>query len=133
MKFLLDENVPNKYKLELETNGFKDIKRINDFGKGLPDNQVYKISLEEERILITIDKDFYAYKKEENSGVISLSGKLETPIEKVVQVMKQIQNDQRFSFENYKNVFIRITNQNFVVIYKKKNKYKEIICNYKKR
>ena len=33
MKFLLDENIQNSYKKELKNNGYKDIKRINDFRK----------------------------------------------------------------------------------------------------
>ena len=49
MNFLIDENVPNSYKEFLENNGFEDIKRINDFGKGIPDTQVFKIAQEEKR------------------------------------------------------------------------------------
>jgi len=132
MKLLLDENVPNTYKKQLEQKGFTDIKRINDFGKGLPDNHVFQISLKEERVIVTIDKDFYEYKREENCGIISISGKLINSVEKMLQVLKQIEIDQRFTFNDFKNVFIRITNQNFKVIYKKKNKYKETLCTYKK-
>lgn len=132
MKFLLDENVPNRLKNKLKENGFTDIKRINDFGKGLLDDEVFKISLKEERVVITIDKDFYAYKRTENCGIISLSGKLDNPIKKMIEVMEHIKRDQRFLFNDYKNVFIRITNENFKVIYRKKYKYKETICNYKK-
>lgn len=40
MKFLLDENIPNSYKIELEQLGYKDIKRINDFKKGITDKEV---------------------------------------------------------------------------------------------
>lgn len=131
MKFLLDENVPNNLKMELIKNGFNDIKRINDFGKGLSDEEVFSISLKEGRVIITIDKDFFAYKKTENNGIISLSGKLNDPVSKMISVMEQLNIDQRFQTKNYKNVFIRITNLNFKVIYKKKNKYKENLYKYK--
>lgn len=131
MKFLLDENVPNNLKMELIKNGFNDIKRINDFGKGLSDEEVFSISLKEGRVIITIDKDFFAYKKTKNNGIISLSGKLNDPVSKMISVMEQLNIDQRFQTKNYKNVFIRITNLNFKVIYKKKNKYKENLYKYK--
>lgn len=133
MKFLLDENVPNRMKQELVDNKIDDIKRINDFGKGLPDERVFDISLNERRILITIDKDFYAYKEEINCGIISLSSKLNDPARKIIEVIEQIRQDQRFTFDNdYNNVFIRITNENFKVIYRKRNRYKKVTCNYKK-
>ena len=131
MKFLLDENVPNSFKNKLKENGFSNIKRINDFGKGLPDNKVFDISIQEERTIISIDKDFYAYKKVDNCGIISLSGRLREPISKLKQVVEQIQLDQRFPMEDYRNMFIRITNEDFKIVYKKKNKYKEITCKYK--
>lgn len=131
MKLLLDENVPNMYKNELIKQGYEDIIRINDFGKGLPDSEVFNISMREERTIFTIDKDFYAYKRQENCGIVSISGKLKNPVNKFKIIMKQLENDQRFSFDNLKNVFIRATNQDFTVTYKKKNKYKETKCKYK--
>ena len=45
MKFLLDENVPNMYKDKLLKNGLRDIRRINDFGKGISDIEVLKIAV----------------------------------------------------------------------------------------
>ena len=83
MKFLLDENVPNMYKKILETKGYNNIKRINDFGKGLTDEQVFKVAIQEHRIIITIDTDFHNYKKEKHFGIISISGKLLEPMETV--------------------------------------------------
>ena len=66
MKILLDENIPNKYKNYLKQNGYSDIKRINDFGKSLPDPTVFKIAFDEKRTIVTIDKDFFEYKKPKN-------------------------------------------------------------------
>ena len=63
MKILLDENVPNMYKEKLESYGYNDIKRINDFGKGLPDEKVFETAINEHRTIITIDTDFHKYKK----------------------------------------------------------------------
>lgn len=132
MKFLLDENVPNIYKNKLIKIGLKDIKRINDFGKGLPDIKVFEIAVQEERTIITIDTDFHDFKKKEHAGIISISGKLKEPIQTLIQVLKQIEKDERFNKQNLKNVFIRITNNNFIVGGKIKSKYKEVRCKYKK-
>lgn len=97
------------------------------FGKGLPDAQVFEEAFKEERAIITIDKDFYEYKKKENYGIISISGKLMHPIDLLMKVIIQLKKDQRVNLENsLQNMFIRITNQEFYLIYKKKNKYKEI-------
>lgn len=131
MKFLLDENISNSYKEELIKCGYSDIKRINDFGKGLPDNKVYNIAYNEKRILLTIDHDFYEYKKQENMGIISLSYKLKNPIEKLDEVFKRIEKNDNIP-NDYHNVFLRMTNEGFKILYKKKKKYKERFFKYKK-
>lgn len=132
MKILLDENVPNYFKDILINNGYSDIIRINDFGKGLKDNEVFNISIKEQRTIITIDTDFYAYKRSKNYGIICISGKLAYPEQTLLKVFSQISKDERFSFTSLEDVFIRITSQNFTVFYKKKGKYKEVSCKYKK-
>lgn len=131
MKFLLDENVPNIYKSELVKKGLKDIKRINDFGKGLPDIKVFEIAIEEERTIITIDTDFHEFKRENHFGIISLSGKLINPLEKMFKALKQVEKDERFKQQDLKNIFIRVTNNDFCVGRKVKSRYKEVKCKYK--
>lgn len=132
MRFLLDENVPNMYMKLLKNKGYKDIIRINDFGKGLPDTEVFKIAQKEKRIIITIDRDFDEYKKQESCGIISISGKLINPIEVMTIVLQQIEKDERLPSDLF-NSFVRITNQEFYIIYKKKNKYKTARCKFKKK
>lgn len=132
MKFLLDENVPNFYKEELEKNGYNDIKRINDFGKGLPDEKVFELAVQEKRTLITIDTDFHAYKKQNHYGIISISGKLINPIQVITSTLKQIERDITLSEYVFKDAFLRITGQYFEVGYHKKGKYKEVKRKYKK-
>ena len=58
MKILLDENVANKVKEGLMKLGIEDVKHINDIGKGIPDEEVLKLAINEERIIITGDDDF---------------------------------------------------------------------------
>ena len=131
MRFLLDENVPNMYMKLLKNKGYKDIIRINDFGKGLPDTEVFKIAQKEKRAIITIDRDFDEYKKQESCGIISISGKLINPIEVMTIVLHQIEKDERLPSDLF-NSFVRITNQEFYIIYKKKNKYNTAKCKFKK-
>lgn len=132
MKFLFDENVQNSFKKELEKFGYKDIKRINDFKKGITDKEVFEYAQKEERIIVTIDTDFYEWKKDKHFGIISLSGKLKTPIKTMVQAIKQIKKDDRFKdTEQLNDIFIRVTNMQFIVGRKIKSRHKEVKCKYK--
>lgn len=131
MKFLLDENVPNMCKKELEAYGYTDIKRINDFGKGLPDNKVFEIAVKEERTIITIDTDFHSFKELHHYGIISISGKILDKVGIIVKTLRQIERNQILSKYVYENTFIRITLRHFVVGYRKKEKYKEVSYKYK--
>ena len=47
IKLLLDENVALKIKQGLIQLEFKDVKHINDFGKGLKDSEVFEIAKNE--------------------------------------------------------------------------------------
>ena len=133
MKILLDENVPNGYKDELIKNGINDIRRINDFGKGLPDKEVFNIAVQEERTIITIDTDFHSFKKDNHYGIISLSGRLNDPIGKTIKALNQVGKDTRFNKDDLSSIFLRITNNNFVVGRKIKSRYKEVTCHYKNK
>lgn len=132
MKFLLDENVPNMYKKELEKYGYRDIKRINDFGKGLPDEEVFNVAVREKRTIITIDTDFHNFKKQSHCGIISISGKLVKPIDLIVSTLQQMKKDMTINKYIFDDTFIRITWQYFIVGYKKKGKYREIKRRHKK-
>ena len=134
MKFLLDENVPNSYKNKMKELGYENIKRINDFGKGMTDREVFELSVREERTIITIDTDFYGWKKNPHFGIVSLSGKLRNPIETMHQAFNQIKKDERFKVsDSFNDLFIRITNMDFVVGRKIKGRYKEVRCKYKRK
>ena len=79
MKFLLDENIPNKYKDILEK-----VYQIPKF---------FKLAYNQKRIIITIDKDFYQYKKVDNFGIISIGGNLLNPMNVLINTLKQIEKD----------------------------------------
>lgn len=134
MKFLLDENVPNSYKNKLKELGYENTKRINDFGKGMTDKEVFELSIREERMIITKDTDFYEWKKNTHFGIVSLSGKLINPIETMHQAFIQIKKDERFKmYGEFNDLFIRITNRDFAVGRKIKGRYKEVKCKYKNK
>lgn len=134
MKFLLDENIPNKYKDILIENGYSDVTRINDFGKGLPDTEVFNIAYKQKRVIVTIDKDFYEYKKVNNFGIISISSKLVNPMFWLVNTIEQIKKDERFE-NDFVDFFVKMTCDRFEVTCKnkrkKRNKYKTYNCKYK--
>lgn len=57
MKFLANENMPLEVIKQLKEKGY-DVMRVDDVQKGMNDNSVLKLSIQENRILITFDKDF---------------------------------------------------------------------------
>ena len=131
MKFLLDENVPNQYKEELEKLKYKDIRRINDFGKGLSDKEVFEFAQKEERIILTFDTDFHAYKNEDHYGIVSISRRVQNPIKRLLGVIKQISRDTTIENDELKNIFLRLTEEEFEIGIKKKWKYKTFHRSYK--
>ncbi len=72
MKFLLDESCDAAVAKVLEEDGH-DISKVSQVSKGVTDEEVIKLALEQNRILLTEDKDFgqlvYAAGKE-TCGVI---------------------------------------------------------------
>jgi predicted nuclease of predicted toxin-antitoxin system len=57
LRFLIDENMPRSVALFLKEKG-NDVKSIRDSSPGIKDSQIIQISNEEQRIIISRDKDF---------------------------------------------------------------------------
>jgi len=57
LKFLLDENVPYSLYRFLKEQKY-DVVRAQNIQRGLPDTELLKIAKNEDRILVTLDKDF---------------------------------------------------------------------------
>jgi len=73
MNILVDENIMKEVADLFRSLGF-DVKYINSIKKGIPDNEVMDIALQEKRILITSDKEFCKRFKDINHhGVIYLN------------------------------------------------------------
>ncbi len=60
MKFLIDAQLPPSLKNLFISNGYDCVHTIElEFGNGTTDEIINKISMEEQRIVITKDSDFY--------------------------------------------------------------------------
>jgi predicted nuclease of predicted toxin-antitoxin system len=57
MKFLANENIPFDSVVFLRRNGI-DIQSVKEINRGITDRQVMQISAEENRIILTFDKDY---------------------------------------------------------------------------
>ncbi len=56
-KFLLDENIPRSVYVSLKKSGY-DVISISEEYRGISDKEIIKISREDNRIIVTLDKDF---------------------------------------------------------------------------
>jgi predicted nuclease of predicted toxin-antitoxin system len=57
MKFLANENIPFASIIFLRRNGI-DIQSVKEINRGITDLQVMQISAEENRVILTFDKDY---------------------------------------------------------------------------
>lgn len=116
MKFLVDVGVSNKVEEYLESSGF-DTKCIREIDPRLKDIEIIKIASEENRIIVTMDKDFgeLVFKSSQaHAGVLLLRLENETSNSKV-KIVKSI-------LENYSNEL----NNNFCVFHKGKLRIRKI-------
>lgn len=134
IKILVDENVAIKVKNGLVDRGYTDTKHINDIQKGLPDDIVFKIATEEERVLISGDDDFKDETFKYNCGIIWITPKakiyVKDSIDKICWILDKI-NDYNI---NIHKAFISITRNSYVILYKKgmNNKLTEKEIKYNK-
>ena len=101
MKFLADENIPKDLVRALRGSGYniKDVKEEKLFG--IPDEKVLEIGKNEERIVLTLDKDFlYASQRSLHKGVIVLrfsNLRTENIIKKFLFLLQQKQTSKKFA------------------------------------
>lgn len=103
MKFLLDESCDAAIATALEIEGH-DVARVSQISQGITDDEVVKLALGQNRILLTEDKDFgqlvYASGKE-NCGVILFrfpANEREVIARKVVELAKIEKENLQRSF-----------------------------------
>ena len=101
MKFLADENIPNRTINPLKERGV-NILSILDFGMGLNDQDVLRLANEQDRVLVTFDKDFgdlVFTTMEKAKGVVLLRFAPKSP-EQVAEKLRALL-DSRVELENY--------------------------------
>ncbi len=94
LKFLVDVGVSQKVERWLDTNGY-DAKAVRAINPKLPDHTILQIAAHENRIVITMDKDFgeMIYRAgQTHAGVLLLRLDEATSDEKVRVVAEIIQN-----------------------------------------
>ena len=102
MKLLANENFPLKSVLYLKSKGF-DIKAIGIDNPSIKDDHVMNIAIQEERMILTFDRDYgelifkYNYKPEK--GVIYLRLE-EYEAEEPGKIVEQLISQQQFVFNN---------------------------------
>ena len=85
LKFLVDVGVSKKVELWLQKQGY-DIRTVRDMNPRMRDKEILKIAASENRMLITMDKDFgeLVYNSGlSHSGVLLLRLEQESSVEKV--------------------------------------------------
>jgi predicted nuclease of predicted toxin-antitoxin system len=100
VEFLADENIDQPIVETLRSKGF-DVSAVEEEIKGASDQKVLEKAVEEDRILITFDRDFSKPGKEHN-GVIRLTSVAEYSL--IVKVINQL--SQHFTSQDFQNTVI---------------------------
>ena len=116
-KLLLDENVAIKIKRELIQLGY-DVFHINDYKKGIPDDEVFQKALQEQRLLITGDDDFKSLKFKYKIAIIWITPKARFCEDIVEKINWIIENIEKYNIDINK-AFISISIDKFHIEYKK--------------
>jgi|SRR3989344_1653588 len=101
MKFIADENLGLKVPKYLQGLGF-DVVSVIEIAKSFPDVDILEISNKENRILITLDKDFgeLVFKEELiHSGVIFLRLRNESIANKKRVLLRELRSGKNFQGE----------------------------------
>jgi predicted nuclease of predicted toxin-antitoxin system len=96
MKFLANENIPRLSIILLRNNDF-DINAISEISPGISDQKVLSIGEDENRIIITFDRDYgeliFQKKLEFSAGLIYLRFIPQTPLEPGELLLKILRNN----------------------------------------
>lgn len=103
MKLLADENIDRPI-VEKLISGSLDIKSVDDLSKGISDEKVLQIAKNEERILITFDRDFSDVEAE-HPGIIRLTSPAEHNI--IVEMVRDLLNS--FTKQDFKNTVVEVS------------------------
>lgn len=105
MKILVDENIPNVSTAELRRLGH-DVKDIRGTAlQGLPDEELWNLALQEQRMFITTDKGFAAKRSEDHYGVLII--RLRQPSEQTIHV-RVISGVKHFTKNEWRGLLVVI-------------------------
>lgn len=99
-KFLADENIDQPIVEKLRSKGF-DVVAVEEEIKGASDSEVLNKAVDEDRILITFDRDFSNPEKE-HLGIIRITSVAEYDL--IVRVVDQL--SQHFTPEDFQNTVV---------------------------
>lgn len=71
MKFLADENIDSPIVEKLRSRGF-DVLSVDEYRKGISDDEVLRKAKDEDRVILTFDSDFSSV-EQINAGAIRLT------------------------------------------------------------
>ena len=101
MKFLANENVPILSVNYLKSKGF-DITSIGIENPGISDEQVMKISIEQERTIITYDSDYgeliFKHGFKPNAGVVFIRQQPTEPLE-TAKIIEQMTSNSKITLK----------------------------------
>lgn len=107
MKILANENIPIASVLCLRKLGY-DVKAIAEFDFGIIDSEVMTMAINENRLIITFDRDYgeliFKYNYKPPKGVLYLRMETYEP-EEPGQIVHQLLSSDEISFDNKLTVF----------------------------
>ena len=99
-RFLADENIDQPIVEKLRSEGF-DVAAVEEEIKGASDSEVLDKAVDEDRVLITFDRDF-SNPEREHPGIIRLTSVAEYDV--IVKVVNQL--SQHFTSEDFQDTVV---------------------------
>lgn len=88
MKLLCDENIPLCISESVASNRHNVINVGHEY-PGIKDEEVFRLSLDKKRCIVTADHHFDRFKHKNNFGIIRLSGNLKKIDVRLKEILKQ--------------------------------------------
>lgn len=94
LRFLLDVNIPEQVRKCLEQSGH-DCQLVRDINPCLPDTKIFSLAREQQRIILTSDKDFVMLSRfHSHNGILLLRSKTQSPLLKIEMIENFLETTQ---------------------------------------
>ena len=97
IKFLIDENISPRVAEELSSMSY-DALHVRDICKGCPDNKIIELARKDNRIIVTLDKDFGEIFSNEVT-IILIRSKYQSP-DYICEILKKFLKKNRGALES---------------------------------